>query len=102
MASETELKKLRQHHYQTIGLFIAFWLCAVCAVLAIEFLDLSERTTNSLVGALFGAAIVAVWLQFSARCPGCRANLGWQSRLGVPEHCRRCGMALRGGPSGRE
>ena len=102
LLSQTELKKLRQHHHQTIGLFVAFWICAVCAVLAIEFLELSERTTNNLIGALFGAAIVAVLLQFSSRCPRCQANLGWQSRLGIPKGCRQCGVTLRGDHSQRE
>jgi uncharacterized protein (DUF983 family) len=47
------------------------------------------------MGALLGAVIVSVALQFSKRCPNCRANLGWQVRLGAPETCRKCGARLR-------
>jgi hypothetical protein len=97
MLSATELKKLRERHYQTIGLFVAFWVCAPCVILAIEFLNLSERAISSLIGTLFGAAVVAVLLQFSGRCPRCRTNLGWQCRLGIPRKCRKCGVTLREG-----
>ncbi len=94
MATPEDYAKLRRHHNLTIGLFIAFWICAIPGVLAIEFLDLSERTERSIMGALLGAGVVAVALQFSKRCPNCQANLGWQTRLGVAERCRTCGARL--------
>ena len=93
--SEEELERLGRHARRTWGFFIAFWVFAVPAVLAIEFLGLSEGMVRSLIGTLGGAAIVGVFLQFSERCPRCNANLGWQARLGVPERCRRCGVALK-------
>ena len=95
MSIKDPLKKLRQHHHATIGLFFAFWICAIVAILILEFGDVSEGLQNSLLGALLGGVVVVVLLQFSARCPVCRANLGWQQRLGVPKHCRQCGRRLR-------
>ncbi|NNE82977.1 MAG: hypothetical protein HKN28_03305 [Alphaproteobacteria bacterium] len=95
MLSPEALQKLRRHHYSTIGLFVAFWIYAVSMVLAIEFLELSENTEANLIGTFFGAAIVLAILQFAKRCPKCRANLGWQVRLGVPKNCHKCGVALR-------
>ena len=89
-----ELQKLRRHHNATIGLFVAFWLFALGVVGAIVLLDLSEETEDNLIGTLFGAVIVLVLLQFAKRCPNCRANLGWQVRLGIPKNCHRCGVAL--------
>jgi uncharacterized membrane protein YeaQ/YmgE (transglycosylase-associated protein family) len=93
--SAGEFEKLRRHHQATIGLFVAFWICVLGAIAAIELLDVSEQTQTNLIGTLFGAVIVLVLLQFSQRCPKCSANLGWQVRLGIPKNCHRCGVALR-------
>lgn len=38
---------------------------------------------------------VAIYHQFSARCPRCGFALGLQTRLLVPSHCDRCGARLR-------
>lgn len=93
-----ELDKLRQHHNATIGLFVAFWLFTLVAIGIIEFFEISERTRDSLIGTIFGGAIVLALLQFTKRCPKCRANLGWQLRLGMPKHCHKCQAALRQDP----
>lgn len=77
-----------------IGLFVAFWIYALCMIGTIEFLELSEKTEANLIGTFFGAAIVLVFLQFAKRCPKCRINLGWQVRLGVPKNCHKCGVSL--------
>ena len=95
MISPDDLRKLRRHHYATIGLFVAFWIFALGVVGAIELLDLSEGTQNKLFATLFGAVIILCLLQFAKRCPNCRSNLAWQVRLGVPKYCRKCGVILR-------
>lgn len=89
-----ELKKLRQHHNATIGLFVAFWLFVLVAIGVIEFFETSKRTQHSLIGTIFGAVIVLCLLQFAKRCPNCRANLGSQVQLGIPMNCRKCGVNL--------
>ena len=96
--SSKELEKLRQHHQATIGLFVAFWLFTLVAIGVIEFFEISERSQDSLIGTIFGGAIVLLLLQFAKRCPKCRANLGWQLRLGIPKHCHKCGAVLRRDP----
>ena len=95
MLSPEELLKLRRHHNATIGLFVAFWIYAVSMVVAIEFVELSERTEANMIGTFFGGAIVLALLQFTKRCPKCGANLGWQVRLGAPKNCHKCGVVLR-------
>jgi hypothetical protein len=37
---------------------------------------------------------IALYHQFSARCPRCGFALGLQTRLLVPAHCARCGIRL--------
>jgi len=93
--AQGNLKKLRQHHNATIGLFVAFWVFALAAIGIIELVEISERTRDSILGTLFGAAIVLSLLQFSKRCPNCKKNLGWQQRLGIPKNCKKCGELLR-------
>lgn len=92
--SAVEMRRLRSHHNQTIGLFVAFWIFLLAVVAADSLLDLPDGVPRNMVGVLFGAALVMVLLQFAKRCPRCRANLGWQVRLGVPRQCRRCGVRL--------
>jgi peptidoglycan/LPS O-acetylase OafA/YrhL len=46
--------------------------------------------------ALLGAAcLLGAAVQFSARCPRCGYNLGFQTRLLLPAACERCGGRLR-------
>ena len=95
MSNQDPLAKLLRHHQATIGLFVAFWIYTVAMILVIEFFDIPESWQSSMIGAMFGGAVVAVMLQFKARCPDCRARLGWQRRLGIPKRCRNCGAKLR-------
>jgi hypothetical protein len=96
--TDDDLKSLYRHHNATIGLFVAFWLFVLVAVLLIEFFSLSKITQDNLMGTVFGAAIVLCLLQFKRRCPDCRANLGLQRRLGIPRKCAKCGALLRKDP----
>ena len=50
----------------------------------------------ALVLTLFGATcLLGAMIQFSERCPRCGYNLGFQSRLLLPESCERCGGRYR-------
>jgi hypothetical protein len=46
-------------------------------------------------GLLLPLVGLALYHQFSARCPRCGLVLGLQRRLLVPAHCARCGVRLR-------
>jgi hypothetical protein len=46
------------------------------------------------------ACVVGAAAQFSTRCPRCGFNLGFQSRLVVPERCERCGVPFHGARPG--
>lgn len=93
--TEEDLKRLHRHHLATIGLFIAFWIFFVVAILIVEFFPITKPIQDSLIGAIFGAALVLCLLQFKERCPDCRANLGLQMALGIPRQCTKCGAILR-------
>ena len=95
MLSPDEFEELRRHRNCTIGLFVAFWIWVIVVIAAMTLFDLSQVTQDNLIGVLGGAVIVLALLQFSMRCPNCRANLGWQVRLGIPRNCRKCGVDFR-------
>ena len=102
LMSANDLKKFRQHHNAMIGLFFAFWLFVLVAIGVIEYFEITRRTQDNLIGTIFGAAIVLCLLQFTKRCPICRANLGWKIRLGIPKNCHKCGAGLRQNPNDQD
>lgn len=64
-----------------LGMFIA----------AQEYGDSPKARMLVLIG--IGVLVVAATIvQFSGRCPRCRAYLGRQARLVLPERCRACGV----------
>jgi hypothetical protein len=46
------------------------------------------------LGLLGSICLLGAAIQFSERCPRCGYNLGYQTRLVLPEACERCGGAL--------
>ncbi len=50
------------------------------------------RSALALLGTL---CFVGAAIQFSQRCPRCGYNLGFQSRLLLPDSCERCGGRYR-------
>jgi len=53
-----------------------------------------ERAALAL-GLLGISCLLGALIQFSERCPRCGYNLGFQSRLLLPESCERCGGHYR-------
>jgi len=68
------------------------YLGLVAASLVGEELSLARSALALALLAL--ACSAAVTIQFSERCPRCRYNLGFQSRLDLPASCERCGGRL--------
>ena len=46
------------------------------------------------LGLLGATCLLGAAIQFSERCPRCGYNLGFQTRLLLPEACERCGGRL--------
>lgn len=93
--NEADLARLARHAKATWAVFIGFWIAALLVILAYEVLGMSEGTLHLLLGGLAVGVVLGVLLQFSQTCARCGANLGRQVRLGIPERCRRCGVALK-------
>lgn len=98
MARELEEREfhalLRWQHWM-VGLFVATWGYVLLAVSVDLVLSPPRPIVRLAVVPALVLVVAGVVLQFSARCPACGYRLGWQSRLLVPEHCRRCEAVLR-------
>jgi hypothetical protein len=80
---------------------VSLVLTAYLVALVVALSD-GARSLISPTMALFAlglACLVGAAVQFSARCPRCGFNLGFQSRLLVPEQCERCGASYRSTPT---
>jgi len=72
-----------------VTLVITAYLVALVVALSDGARSLISPTLALL--ALGLACLVGGGVQFSAHCPRCGFNLGFQSRLVVPDQCERCG-----------
>jgi len=45
------------------------------------------------IAVVLALVLFAAYLQFREKCPRCGSRLGRQSRLILPDTCRRCGVA---------
>jgi hypothetical protein len=73
-----------------IALVITTYLVALMVALSDDLRSLiGPRAALVTLGL---ACLVGAAAQFSTRCPRCRFNLGFQSRLALPERCERCGV----------
>lgn len=92
---EGEFQALLRWQHWMVGLFVAT-LGYVLLVVAVDLVLSPPRQILRLaIVPALALAVAGVVVQFSARCPACGYRLGRQSRLVVPEHCRRCKAVLR-------
>jgi polyferredoxin len=94
--TENEFQRLKRWERRMVGLFIA----AMIALLAVTLLTLVFRLTGQVLTTIF-IALIAIFvipgfiLQFSERCPRCGSRLGFQTRLTLPDKCKRCGTSFK-------
>ncbi|HEX2334869.1 MAG TPA: hypothetical protein VHI72_00195 [Hyphomicrobiaceae bacterium] len=78
---------------------IAMVLLALAGGLVLFFGDLAWVRRAALAAVLI-LVVAATFVQFRERCPRCGLRLGSQSRLFLPEQCRRCSVVFARPPSG--
>jgi len=82
----------------SIALVITTYLVALVVALSDGLRSaIGPRTALATLGL---ACVVGAAVQFSTRCPRCGFNLGFQSRLVVPERCERCGVPFHAAQPG--
>ncbi|NIN36565.1 MAG: hypothetical protein GWO08_05200 [Gammaproteobacteria bacterium] len=65
------------------------------AVILDLLIGLSQATATIILLVLVTPFVLAGFVQFSQKCPACGYRLGLQSRLLLPDHCKRYGVALK-------
>jgi hypothetical protein len=68
-------------------LYAGVWMAGLMGFLVLSIVLYSDQTSLDFVvilAALLAAVIVAVWVNFSVRCPNCGARLLWMAIRGQP------------------
>lgn len=93
--STRELEQLRAWQKRLVVVFLAT-MAGLFVAAAIDFaFGLSANDAVYVFSALLLLVLLSLYVQFSQKCPGCGYRLGFQTRLLLPEHCRKCGVALK-------
>jgi hypothetical protein len=92
-----ELQRLARWQIRMLVLYVT----SIIYLLFLLILSSSPNLPGDQLGADLAYVLIlplvgiALYHQFSARCPRCGFALGLQTRLLVPAHCARCGIRLR-------
>lgn len=77
---------------------IRYYAAAMAILLAAGVLAMAYSDVVWLRRGVLGLVVVlllaATYVQFRERCPRCGMRIGSQSRLMLPNKCRRCGVAF--------
>jgi hypothetical protein len=90
-----ELARLRRWQLRMVVLFVLGMVGLFGLFAADMVFGLSEVVATWAFVSLVALSIVAGFVQFSERCPRCGYRIGFQSRLVVPEACKKCGARLK-------
>lgn len=92
--SRAEISRLWRSERQVTRLFaLATTVLAAAMGLVLVYPEPSEVRYFVLLLAL-GLLLASVYVQFTIRCPRCRARLATQSLLFLPEKCKVCGVTI--------
>ena len=76
---------------------MAMTTIAILAALAVTYGE-SPWARRSALGVALVLVLAAAVVQFRERCPRCGSRLGTQSRLLLPDKCRKCGVVFERPP----
>ena len=93
-----ELEGLRRWERSMIRYYaMAMTAVAIMAALAVAYGDV-PWARRSVLGLVLVLVLAATIVQFRQRCPRCGARLGTQTRLMLPDKCRKCGVRFERPP----
>jgi len=78
-----------------IALFVVAMAALLLTVAADMTIGLSESAAWYIFLLLLSFVAVAGFVQFGQKCPACGYRLGFQSRMVVPERCKKCHVRLK-------
>ena len=90
-----EFKKLKTWQTRMI-LFLVVTMISLVVVVGVDLLiGFTPQAAWCVFIVLIALALMGGFLQFRQRCPRCGYRLGFQSRLLVPDNCKKCGVGLK-------
>ena len=92
-SNELQALKLWQKRMVTVFSVIIAGLIGITGVDLVVGLSRTAAWISFLV--LIGLVVLGGLIQFGQRCPRCGYCLGFQSRLVVPDNCKKCGIGLK-------
>ena len=93
--SPNERERLRLWQRRLLTAFIVTYAGLLIVVAAELIFGFSERGALLVFSALLALALTAIVIQFSQKCPRCGYRLGRQTRLLLPDQCKKCGVSLK-------
>ena len=93
--STSELEQLQSWQRRLVTAFIVTIAGLLVVVAADIIFGFSPRGALLAFSALLALALTAIVIQFSQKCPRCGYRLGRQTRLLLPDQCKKCGVCLK-------
>lgn len=90
-----ELEKLQQWQKQMVTIFVITMLSLLIVIGADIAIGLSQDLAWYFFIILVILAALGVFIQFNKKCPRCNYRLGFQTRLLLPDSCKKCSVKLK-------
>ena len=93
--SANEFEELQLWQKRMITVLVTIMAALVLVVCADWIIGISRMVASFAFYSLLALAGLGIFIQFSQKCPRCGYRLGFQSRLLVPQNCKKCGVGLK-------
>jgi len=93
--NKNELEELQTWQRRMLLIFVTIMGFLLISALTDALFGITSAMAFWLFVILISLALLAGFIQFSQKCPGCGYRIGFQSRLLLPDNCKKCGVKLK-------
>jgi lipopolysaccharide export LptBFGC system permease protein LptF len=90
-----ELQELQLWQKRMITLLVIAMVALIVVVGVDLIIGMSRMAASFVFLGLVALAGLGIFIQFSQKCPACGYRLGFQTRLLIPNNCKKCGVGLK-------
>lgn len=90
-----ELEELQLWQKRMITVLVTTMVALIFVVGVDLIIGMSRMVASFAFLVLVALAGVGIFIQLSQKCPRCGYRLGFQTRLMVPDNCKKCGVGLK-------